>query len=145
MSPPSFSPYCYLSTMMGIDSNCVSTILLVLVAWGADPFVQGQNLDRFTYEPNNVGQSRSTDFSPENWGTICRNSDVEQCIGYPDKWESGREWSIKKNYCKWCPEGFNCGRHHQSPVDLKRDVGLDFNVSSQFYSDLANECIVSRL
>ena len=119
---------------------------------------EGVYLDRFTYELedvaidhdlNNDGINGHTsyDYSPRNWGDISCNegSKLDECVGYTDKWETGREWGISRNYCKWCPEGeaHNCGRHHQSPVNLERGVGLDFDPSSQFYSEIANECIVS--
>mmetsp|Transcript_260 Transcript_260/g.575 ORF Transcript_260/g.575 Transcript_260/m.575 type:complete len:592 (-) Transcript_260:193-1968(-) len=117
---------------------------------------EGVYLDRFTYESedvaidhdlNNDGINGHTsyDYSPRNWGDISCNegSKLDECVGYTDKWETGREWGISRNYCKWCPEGeaHNCGRHHQSPVNLERGVGLDFDPSSQFYSEIANECI----
>lgn len=118
--------------------------------------MDGIYLDRFTYGPedivikhdlNNDGNSdhNSIDYSPENWRDIRCNegSRLDECIGYRDKWTTGREWSIRKNYCKWCPEGEDndCGRHHQSPVNLQRAVGLDFDWRSDFYSEIANECI----
>ena len=126
-------------------------------------FVGAQNqngiyLDRFTYKSQDVAiehdlnndgvdDHTSYDYSPENWRDISCNegSKLDQCVGYRDKWTTGREWGIEKNYCKWCPEGENhgCGRHHQSPVNLQRAVGLDFENWSPNYSEIANECIVS--
>ena len=122
---------------------------------------QNQNgifLDRFTYKSEDIAiehdldndginDHTSYDYSPRNWRDISCNegSRLDECVGYTDKWETGREWGITRNYCKWCPEGesHNCGRHHQSPVNLQRAVGLDYDWNSPFYSDLANECIVS--
>lgn len=123
--------------------------------------VKGQNtdgiyLDRFTYGSEDVviendlnndrkADHTSIDYSPRNWRDIRCNegSRLAECVGYRDKWTTGREWGVRKNYCKWCPEGENnnCGRHHQSPVNLQRAVGLDFHWSSEFYSEIANECI----
>ena len=136
---------------------------LIFLSTTSVSLVKGQNtdgiyLDRFTYgdedvviknDLNNDGNSdhTSVDYSPRNWRDIRCNegSRLDECVGYTDKWTTGREWGITKNYCKWCPEGENnnCGRHHQSPVNLQRAVGLDFDWSSEFYSELANECIVS--
>lgn len=135
----------------------VVTALLLLLS----PLAEGQNndrtyLDRFTYNSEDIviendlnkdgrNDHTSIDYSPENWRDIRCNegSKLDECVGYTDKWTTGREWGISKNYCKWCPEGERngCGRHHQSPVNLQREVGKDFNSSSKFYSDIANECI----
>lgn len=123
--------------------------------------VEGQNndeiyFDRFTYKSGDVAiendldndgdnDHTSIDYSPRNWSNIKCNegSKLDECVGYTDKWLTGREWGIFKNSCKWCPadEENNCGRHHQSPVNLQRGVGLDFDRSSEFYSEIANECI----
>ena len=149
--------------MVVIRTSIIATLLLLLFS-GTERLAQGQNnenrgiyLDRFTYknrnQKNNVkvngNDHTAIDYAPDNWGDISCNegSKLSECLGYPDKWETGREWGISKNYCKSCPAGENngCGRHHQSPVDLQRGVGLDFNVSSKYYSDIANECIVSIL
>ena len=137
------------------------TALLLLLS----PLAEGQNndriyLDRFTYNSEDIviendrdndgrNDHTSIDYSPENWRDITCNegSKLDECVGYTDKWTTGREWGISKNYCKWCPEGEKngCGRHHQSPVNLQREVGKDFDKDSSFYSDIANECIVSFL
>ncbi|MGK3738839.1 MAG: hypothetical protein ACI90V_005686, partial [Bacillariaceae sp.] len=92
------------------------------------------------------------DYSPQNWDDIKCNegSKLDECVGYIDKWTTGRDWGITKNDCRWCPaskdgsgSNNNCGVHHQSPVNLQREVGYDFNTSSPYYSEIANECIVS--
>ena len=58
-------------------------------------------------------------------------------LGYPDTWETGVGWRIEENSCRWCPEtGNRCGTHHQSPIDLKREVALEGKAGN-----LANECI----
>lgn len=57
-------------------------------------------------------------------------------LGWPDKWETGVEWELEKNHCRWCPESGNqCGVHHQSPIDLRRSVAVEAD-EEQF-----NECI----
>ena len=57
-------------------------------------------------------------------------------MGWPDKWETGVEWELEKNYCRWCPESGNgCGVHHQSPIDLKRSVAVEDD------EEHFNECI----
>lgn len=97
-------------------------------------------LDRFTYKDENVERSDGfIDYSPPNWGDIVCNEGelLDECIGYPDKWETGRGWQLQKNYCEWCPAGSGqCDRHHQSPIDLKRQVGLVPGTHPD-----ANECI----
>mmetsp|Transcript_8669 Transcript_8669/g.18722 ORF Transcript_8669/g.18722 Transcript_8669/m.18722 type:complete len:238 (-) Transcript_8669:1977-2690(-) len=147
--------------MIGIRTS-ISTIVLLFP--GIEYLVRGQNnegrgiyLDRFTYKTTNEKNKvtvkgkdhTSIDYSPENWGDITCNegSKLDECLGYTDKWKTGRQWDISENSCKWCPAdgNHNCGRHHQSPIDLKRAVGLDFTQGSEFYSEIANECIVSVL
>jgi len=139
-----------------------ANILLLLLSLSTIiRLVKGQNndeiyFDRFTYKSEDIiiendldkdgdKDHTSIDYSPRNWRDIRCNegSKLDECIGYRDKWTTGREWGISKNYCKWCPEDEDndCGRHHQSPVNLQREVGLDFDMSSEFYSDIANECI----
>ena len=97
-------------------------------------------LDRFTYEDNDILRSdQFMDYSPRNWNDISCNegSRLEECLGYRDKWETGRSWQVEKNYCRWCPEGEGrCSRHHQSPIDLKREVGYEPGTHES-----ANECI----
>lgn len=145
--------------MISIRTSYTAIVLrLLLLSLGTERLVRGQNdpnrgiyLDRFTYkDTNQINEIRvggrdhtSIDYSPDNWGDITCNegSMLDECQGYRDKWETGREWGITKNYCKWCPEGTDCGRHHQSPIDLKRGAGLDWDPTSQFYSEIANECI----
>eukprot|EP00537_Pseudo-nitzschia_pungens_P003212 CAMPEP_0172359778 /NCGR_PEP_ID=MMETSP1060-20121228/3924_1 /TAXON_ID=37318 /ORGANISM="Pseudo-nitzschia pungens, Strain cf. cingulata" /LENGTH=600 /DNA_ID=CAMNT_0013081565 /DNA_START=203 /DNA_END=2005 /DNA_ORIENTATION=- len=149
--------------MISMRTSFTSTAILLrllLFSFGKECLVRCQNnenrriyLDRFTYEnidqynKVNVGDGTHTaiDYSPDNWGDITCNegSRLDECEGYRDKWDTGREWEITKNYCKWCPagEGIDCGRHHQSPIDLKRGVGLDWDVTSPYYSEMANECI----
>ena len=138
----------------------IATILILLAYQSPTGvrLVEAQNnenrgiyLDRFTYNSENIlndvdrngdGSKDHTaiDYSPENWRKITCNegSKLDQCLGYTDKWTTGRDWGVSKNYCKSCPAGKNngCGRHHQSPVNLQRGVGLDDG-------DIANECIVS--
>ena len=135
-----------------------SILLLWLAGFASAQNKDGIYLDRFTYNDQDVAIEHdlnndgindhvSYDYAPENWGDIMCNegSRLDECVGYPDKWETGRAWEISKNYCKSCPEGgdHNCGRHHQSPVNLQRVVGLDVDPDSPNYSEQANECIVS--
>jgi len=143
-----------------ITAAATLLLLLSLSTTSVRP-VEGQNndeiyFDRFTYKSGDVAiendldndgdnDHTSIDYSPRNWSNIKCNegSKLDECVGYRDKWLTGREWGIFKNSCKWCPadEENNCGRHHQSPVNLQRGVGLDFDRSSEFYSEIANECI----
>jgi hypothetical protein len=98
-------------------------------------------LDRFTYQDSDIVRpDLFTDYSPSNWDDIScdEGSRLEDCLAYPDKWETGRGWKITKNYCRWCPESDpgRCSRHHQSPIDLKREFGLPPGAHVN-----ANECI----
>jgi len=98
-------------------------------------------LDRFNYHETTVRGDGFIDYAPKEWGEIkCdeRTSEsLDQCEGYNHKWHEGINWTITDNFCRWCPVGSDeCGRHHQSPINLLREVGLDPNISL-----VANECI----
>lgn len=97
-------------------------------------------LDRFTYEDEDIQRGDGFfDYAPQNWNDIECNeeSQLDECLGYTDKWHTARVWSITQNYCRWCPEGEGlCDKHHQSPIDLRRAVGYELGTN-----DLANECI----
>jgi Eukaryotic-type carbonic anhydrase len=43
--------------------------------------------------------------------------------GWPDKWQTGRGWSLADNFCLWCPDD-RCGTHHESPINLQRARAL---------------------
>lgn len=103
-----------------------------------------QYLDRFNYNETVQREDGFVDYGPSDWDEIeCDEAfSLDSCLAYTDKWKTGREWSIQKNYCRWCPQDDpdSCGeRHHQSPINLQRAVGLDPDMDK-----LANECIVSR-
>jgi hypothetical protein len=106
---------------------------LVLSSASAQP-----NLDRFTFDVTT--QTRPDgwkDYAPQDWLRIDCDPSSEDCLAYRDKWETGREWSLQENGCKHCPEGtFVCGRHHQSPINLLREYGLEPGTHPN-----ANECI----
>eukprot|EP00536_Pseudo-nitzschia_multiseries_P002979 jgi/Psemu1/184841/e_gw1.42.19.1 len=98
-------------------------------------------LDRFNYDETKVRDDGFIDFGPEEWGEIMCDErtaeSLEQCEGYPHKWHEGINWTVQDNSCRSCPIGSNvCERHHQSPINLLREVGLDLNTS-----DVAKECI----
>lgn len=97
--------------------------------------------DRFTYQDESIYRSDGfVDWAPSEWDRIecSEGKKLDQCMAYIDKWESGRGWEITKNYCEWCPEGSDdCGRHHQSPIDLRREAGFPLDSSNPF----VNECI----
>lgn len=58
--------------------------------------------------------------------------------GWPDGWEVGHGWELNENACRWCPLGdYSCGRHHQSPIDLQRNVAMN---NSEIYP-LNKTCI----
>ncbi|KAG7372545.1 Eukaryotic-type carbonic anhydrase [Nitzschia inconspicua] len=104
-------------------------------------FVSSQltvNLDRFTFDiASKTRPDGFTDYAPQDWLKIdCE--DANDCPeAYRDKWEYGRGWSLGNNACLHCPEGtFQCGRHHQSPINLKREYGLELGTHPN-----ANECI----
>jgi len=90
--------------------------------------------------------------------------DVDDCLAYHDKWHEGRDWDLAANNvdddwvlrnqygsywdeiidddyngnsCQHCPAGSNdCGRHHQSPINLQREYGLEIGTHEN-----ARECI----
>jgi hypothetical protein len=117
-----------------------ATLLLFITPTVAVNSAERGFLDRFTYEDQDITRpDQFKDYSPQNWNDISCNegSRLDECLGYRDKWETGREWAIEKNYCRWCPEGEGrCSRHHQSPIDLRREVGFEPGTHEQ-----ANECI----
>jgi len=42
-----------------------------------------------------------------------------------DSFETGVGWELEENSCRWCPaSGNNCGTHHQSPINLQRNVAI---------------------
>jgi len=98
-------------------------------------------LDRFNYHETSVRGDGFIDYAPNEWGKIeCDErtaESVDKCEGYNHKWHEGINWTIQDNSCRWCPVGSDtCGRHHQSPINLLREVGLDPNISL-----IAKECI----
>jgi hypothetical protein len=99
---------------------------------------QQLNLDRFTFE--NVTKTRPdgfSDFAPEEWFQIDCNDPDDCPEAYRDNWEYGRNWTLGENACWHCPEGsFLCGKHHQSPINLQREYGLEPGTHPN-----ANECI----
>jgi len=97
-------------------------------------------LDRFNYNTTVRRSDGFIDFGPEDWEDIYCDEEnaLESCLSYIDTWQTGREWGIEQNYCRWCPidEPDLCGRHHQSPINLQREVGYEPDTH-----ELANECI----
>jgi hypothetical protein len=128
--------------ILSIRSTCLAaTLLLSASTVDAQNSAERGYLDRFTYQEEDIVRSDAfTDYAPSNWDEISCNEDsqLDECLGYRDKWETGRDWSIRKNYCRWCPESdpSRCGRHHQSPIDLRREVGYEPGTHEE-----ANECI----
>jgi hypothetical protein len=100
--------------------------------------VFAQNLDRFTFDV--ASQTRPdgfTDYAPQDWLKIDCDDPNDCPEAYRDKWEYGRNWTLGENACLHCPEGTSeCGRHHQSPINLKREYGLEPGTHPN-----ANECI----
>jgi len=98
-------------------------------------------LDRFNYHETTVRGDGFIDYAPNEWGNIeCDEQtpeSLDKCEGYNRKWHEGINWTVQENFCQWCPVGSDlCGRHHQSPINLLREVRLDNNNSL-----VANECI----
>jgi hypothetical protein len=70
---------------------------------------------------NFVQRTYATQFPPEF--RLTDNTRLQ--TGWPDDWELGQGWELKKNSCEYCPEGSNkCGTHHQSPIDLERNRAI---------------------
>ena len=46
--------------------------------------------------------------------------------GWPDDWQLGIGWELDENSCDWCPKGSGrCEKHHQSPIDLERNLAIE--------------------
>jgi hypothetical protein len=81
---------------------------------------QDANRDQFTYQletstlPNNQ-------YSPDQWQRVeCGN--LEDCLGWPEKFLAAPDWTLRQNDCLWCPaSGNRCGTHHNSPINLERN------------------------
>lgn len=105
---------------------CISTLLV--------PPTEAQDgqphLDRFTYGETTVRDDGFVDYTPAEWYFIdCPEGVVEGCEAYIDKWRTGRGWNLTRNQCIHCPAtpqgNFACGRHHESPIELLREYGLE--------------------
>ena len=136
----------------------VVTLAVAVVGVGDVVVVEAQNdgtkfLDRFTYEDETIDRGDGFfDYRPPDWNDIkCderTREGLDQCVGYSYKWHEGIDWTIQKNYCRWCPEGSfgTCHggvdengqeiRHHQSPIDLQREYGLELGTHEN-----ARECV----
>jgi hypothetical protein len=132
-APPVSPPKRQLNTtkLLGLVVSCA---LFLAVEWSID-CAHAQNsddngfLDRFTYQDETVDRGDGFfDYHPPDWNEIkCNEGDkLDQCEGYNYKWNEGINWTITDNFCKWCPDDGNqqCGRHHQSPINLLREFGL---------------------
>jgi hypothetical protein len=98
--------------------------------------VAQEYLDRFNYYGTEQRDDGYNDYGPPDWGDIsCDETNaLDDCVAYRDKWNTGRDWDITDNYCRWCPADLgyaNCGRHHQSPINLERDIGIIGNVNEK--------------
>jgi len=133
--------------VFGLLSSIVKVFLLFFfVSSHTSRIVSAKNnsthfLDRFNYDTTTDREDGFIDYGPKDWGKIkCderTTESLDQCEGYPHKWHEGINFTVTDNYCRWCPVGSDeCGRHHQSPINLLREVGLDPNTSF-----VANECI----
>jgi hypothetical protein len=133
-----------LTKMMTITSH--QAVLLLLLVCGA---ASQEYLDRFTYEETSIprGDSGYFDYAPQDWNLIdCPVDDPDDCLAYIDKWETGRNWTLEMedDVCLHCPAddpdgtltSSGCEKHHQSPINLKREYGLEPGTHPN-----ANECI----
>lgn len=117
------------------SSTVVAALLLLTVSspTKAQDVVYG---DRFTYGPTVTREDGFLDYAPNAWINIdCDETSregLDACLGYTDKWHTGEDWTLEKNYCLHCPadepipEEGPCSRHHQSPINLERNVGLGY-------------------
>jgi hypothetical protein len=132
-SSPALSPKRQWNTIK-LLSLVVSCMLFLALEWSFS-CVCAQNsddkgfLDRFTYQEETVDRGDGFfDYRPPDWNEIkCDEENaLDQCEGYNYKWSEGINWTITSNFCKWCPDDGNqqCGRHHQSPINLLREFGL---------------------
>ena len=111
-------------------------IIVVACMASAAFAVDTANLDRFNYDTT-VHANDHNDYGPEDWIRVrCPDKDI--CLGYPDSFDEAIGWSFRENSCRWCPPGANCGTHHQSPINLYREV-------TQTTDPLYNKCIDGHL
>jgi hypothetical protein len=90
-----------------------TAFICLTAAWAK----KDNNDDRFNYR-----ETDDRDFGPENWNRV-QCHDPGECLGWPDGWELGIGWELKRNNCEWCPQGGgddDCGIHRQSPINLER-------------------------
>jgi hypothetical protein len=119
-----------------------TTILTQLLIFSDAQNTETVFLDRYNYDKTVERDDGFFDYGPKDWKDIkCderTRESLDECIAYEHKWHEGIEWSIKKNHCRWCIPGNeeNCGRDHQSPINLKRHVGLELGTHPN-----ATECI----
>lgn len=110
-------------------ATVVLVSVLSLIVSHAQAQRTGPFLDRFTYGETSPRDDGFVDYGPSDWYFIgCPEGVVEECIAYIDKWETGRGWNITRNHCIHCPAtpgNFDCGRHHESPIELLREYGLE--------------------
>ena len=137
---------------MTMITSQATTLLLLLVGSSTTTTVvaQEQYLDRFTYEGTSQPRGDGyTDYAPQDWNSInCPVDDPEDCLAYIDKWKTGRNWTLEMDVdvCLHCPaddpdgtlttSSESCEKHHQSPINLKREYGLEPGTHPN-----ANECI----
>jgi Eukaryotic-type carbonic anhydrase len=136
--------------MMSISSSTSTVRLLFFTVstlmishTGAQELYEGGGqlyLDRFTYGETTPRGDGFVDYAPPDWYLIdCPDGVIADCAAYIDKWEVGRGWNLTRNHCIHCPAtpgNFDCGRHHQSPIELLREYGLEVGTHPN-----ANECI----
>lgn len=118
-----------------IRVQVVEWITLLIVFFQAANAADG---DLFNYDATILSTDDSegsgNSYGPTDWDKVSCD-DLETCPGWPEKWGTGVDWSLTTNHCKDCQDADSCGRHHQSPIDLKRSWG--FNE----IPDDAHECI----
>ena len=78
-------------TMTMMLRSLIVVVACVVVA------VHGQqaNLDQFTY--GDTDTSLNNVYGPEQWGRV-RCANLDDCLGWPDSWETGIEWELTENH-----------------------------------------------
>ena len=95
---------------------------------------QDSNRDQFTYK-NSASTSPNNQYPPNQWRKV-RCGDLEECVGWPEKFLAAPDWKLDSNDCEWCPATSpnSCGTHHQSPINLERNRAVN---ESKYH----NQCI----
>lgn len=95
--------------------------------------IGANNYDQFTYR-DGEGSIPNQIWGPQDWINV-RCGELDECVGWPEKFVAAPDWTLSQNDCQWCPaQGNDCGTHHNSPINLERNRAIN-------ESEWHNQCI----